>query len=337
MHPFIAKSASRFLRPDIPVCADLIAAPGTSWEALSAVVMREAAAMIEQAEKDGKDAAVLALYQWNMGLLGSAAVRVPVERSADGKPIHLVDVLAELERSGCLWITRREGSIEGAFPSKPPNFVLLDTKSALLEVLCRRAPAALIRELGGLAAPRPARAPSVAISPAIALALCDDDDGPSPGDAATFGAATWLERLRQRVSLLFFSGQAAAAKEPPASAFCAALQKAIDELRLDGDPITDVIEAKSGRALRYEKKTKRLVIHRGHRALKWIGDSGTLGKGALSILLAAVVSEVNRALDTVTEAEERRVLQELLRAGAEVTASKEGTLLDEIEDNADRD
>jgi hypothetical protein len=85
-----------------------------------------------------------------------------------------------------------------------------------------------------------------------------------------------------------------------------------------GDPIAEVVEVKSGRPIRYEKKRKRLVLHRGHPSLAWLGEAGTWSPGALSLLLAAIVTEVNRSLEAVNDAEERRVLQQLLQAGAEL-------------------
>jgi hypothetical protein len=84
-----------------------------------------------------------------------------------------------------------------------------------------------------------------------------------------------------------------------------------------GDPIAEILEVKSGRPIRYEAKKKRLLIHRGHPSLAWLGEAGTWSPGALSLLLAAIVTEVNRSLEAVNDAEERRVLQKLLQAGVE--------------------
>ena len=313
MIPFTAPGDARHVRREIPVCADLIAAPGIPWEALSRLAMHQAEAMVGQAMKDKRDATNVALYAWNMGLLGSL-IAAPVERAADGRALTRTDVIAELVKRGQIWTTRREGSIEGAFPEDAPGFVLLDVKSPLVEVLRHRAAPGVLRELGGLAPPRPQPGvPSPLAGPPRVL-LHEEIDRPSLPDFGVSGS--WVERLRSRLALLLSAQQVSPA--PPPSPLCTALQQALDELRLVGDPIAEVVEVKSGRPIRYEKKRKRLVLHRGHPSLAWLGEAGTWSPGALSLLLAAIVTEVNRSLEAVNDAEERRVLQQLLQAGAEL-------------------
>jgi hypothetical protein len=311
MMPFTAAGDARHVRREIPVCADLIAAPDVSWEALSRLAMREAEAMIQQARRDKQDAASIALYAWNMGLLGSLLV-APPERAADGRALSRTDVVAELAKRGQIWTTRREGSIEGAFPEDAPSFVLLDAKSPLVEVLRHRAAPGVLRELGGLAPPRPQ--PGVPEGPSAVIP--EEIDRPSLPDLGVSAAGSWVERLRLRVALLLTSQQASPATPP--SPLCAALQQALDELRLVGDPIAEVAEVKSGRPIRYDPKRRRLLLHRAHPSLAWLGEAGTWSPGALSLLLAAIVTEVNRSLEAVNDAEERRVLQKLLQAGAEL-------------------
>ncbi|NUQ72978.1 MAG: hypothetical protein HUU21_05440 [Polyangiaceae bacterium] len=311
MQPFTAPGDARHIRREIPVCADLVAAPDISWSALSSLAMREAEALIAQATKDKQAAPSVALYAWNMGLLGSLLV-TPPERSADGRALSRTEIVTELAARGQLWITRREGSIEGAFPENAPSFVLLDTKSPLLEVLRHRAAPGVVRELGGFAPVRPS--PGLPIAPAS----LDPEEFDRPSIVDFSGAGSWVERLRSRLALLWSAQQASPA--PPPSPLCTALQQGLDELRLVGDPVADIVEVKSGRPIRYEAKKKRLLVHRAHPSLAWLGEAGTWSPDAIALVLSAAVTEVNRALEAVNDAEERRVLLKLLHAAMETSS-----------------
>jgi hypothetical protein len=288
--------------------------------------------MLEELRKTKEDGPAVAAYLWNVALLGLTSARVPPARTADGGEVVLPDVLSEIARKGRVWVSRRAGSVEGAFPDSPPGFVLHDEGSPLLHVLRHRAPESAIRELGGIevgpaaAHVNPAGARDYPQS--VVLSIQSDriprrDElglagSPAPSAPSTAGPAgpslPWLERLRQRVALLFMAAnRGGAAPLPEPNALCTALLQALGELGLVGGPVHLIIESKSGPAIRYEKHNKRVLLNRRHRALLWLQSSDPPSARALCVLLAAIVSEVNRALGEVTDAEERRVLLQLLR------------------------
>jgi len=337
--PVIAPGTGLLMKRHVPVCGDLMAGPEVTWAAIERLALRETEIMIEELAKAGFGGDVLAAYQWNMGLNGLTSVRVPLARTADGGEVGLADVLGELVRRSCVWVTRRSGSVEGAFPGSPPTFVLPDDNSPLLRVLRHRAPPGSIRELGGIemgpaaASLRleSARAPD----PTEPIYFCDLTDlkpltsamdptvivseaaAPSAALAAV-RVAPWLERLRLRVALLFATPSGSAkVMQQEQSALCAALHQALGELGLVGGPVHAIIEAKRGPAICYDKRNKRIILNRRHRALRWVRSSDAPSARALSFLIAAIVSEINRELTEVTDAEERRVLQQLLRTGIE--------------------
>ena len=103
----------------------------------------------------------LRAYHWNLRLLGSTSLGDPEATSAAGTPVSPDEVIAALHAGADLWLTDRDGSIDGAFPQGAPPFVLLDDDAPLLRVLRAKVPAARFKSLG--AAPR--SRPSEALAP----------------------------------------------------------------------------------------------------------------------------------------------------------------------------
>jgi hypothetical protein len=306
-----------------------MAHPDLPWATIERIVLHETDLMLKELVKANQGGPNMEAYLWNMGLVGLASVRVPPARTAEGLPVGIADVAGELARRGCVWVSRRAGWTEGAFPSAPPSFILLD-EGPLVHVLRHRAPPSAVRELGGDEIGPAASHLSGAGPQAVRVSL---DPSERPGtvsasglfDIGASGTATsgpvapevpWLERLRRRVALLF---NASPPQLPEPNALCAALHEALGELGLVGGPVFRIIEAKSGPAIRYDKRTQMITLNRRHRALLWLRSSEAPSARALCVLLAAIVSEVNRALGEVTDAEERRVLLQLLRAGSDAS------------------
>ena len=89
----------------------------------------------------------LRAYHWNLRLLGSTSLGDPEATSAAGTPVSPDDVIATLHAGADLWLTDRNGSIDGAFPQGAPPFVLLDDDAPLLRVLRAKVPAARFKSL----------------------------------------------------------------------------------------------------------------------------------------------------------------------------------------------
>ncbi|KYF86724.1 hypothetical protein BE20_28220, partial [Sorangium cellulosum] len=91
------------------------------------------------------------------------------------------------------------------------------------------------------------------------------------------------------------------------------LGEAIARMGLAGSPVRAVVESRSGRPVRYDASRCHVVVNTEHEALAWLRGRGAPDPAAVALLAAAAVGEVNRALKSVTDAEERRALEHLLR------------------------
>ncbi|WP_437278241.1 hypothetical protein WME90_44650 [Sorangium sp. So ce375] len=170
------------------------------------------------------------------------------------------------------------------------------------------------------AAPRGAQAPVPprgAQAPAAPRAA-EPPAAEAPPDAS--GARAWASALWRSVLGLLGGeapplgpapdGQGAA----PGGPLAAALHEAIAQMNLEGSPVRAVVEGRSGRPIRYDASRSHIVINTEHEALAWLRARGAPDPAAVALLAAAAVGEVNRALQSVTDAEERRALDHLLRS-----------------------
>ncbi|WP_437724043.1 hypothetical protein [Sorangium sp. So ce861] len=320
----------------------LHAAPG---EAVAELAMAAAASMAAELS----DEAAAAPYLWNLHLLGRLSGARLAARTAGGETVGPAEVRAELAARGCLWITDRRGSADGDFPEGTPAFVLLDDGAPLVEVLRHRAAPGALRELGAPAAPPGPAGAAEGGGAAGAVALAANAEAPpssrgAPGARAAAGmtlerssagasgaeaaagapdssrARAWVGALWRSVRGLI-GGEAAAlpgasperrgaAAESP---LAAALGEAIARMGLAGSPVRAVVESRSGRPVRYDASRCHIVVNIEHQALAWLRGRGAPDPAAVALLAAAAVGEVNRALKSVTDAEERRALEHLLR------------------------
>jgi hypothetical protein len=97
----------------------------------------------------------------------------------------------------------------------------------------------------------------------------------------------------------------------PDSPLTTALSRAIVAMKLTGDPALSVIETDRGRPVRYDTRRKVVLVNTKHTTLRAIAAHPSL----VLHVLAAAVSEINRELVPVTDAEELKVLLDLLREG----------------------
>jgi hypothetical protein len=174
----------------------------------------------------------------------------------------------------------------------------------LVHVAARRAPHLIDAATGDVPAP-------VAPSPPVAMASMDlapvPTPTPTPTDAPppTPTDAPFLQGLVRRVVLLVTP-----APEPTSeSALTQSLAKALAAMKLTGDPVARVVESAKGRPVRYDAKKELVVVNASHPTVTALAVHPSRDV----LLLAAAVSEINRELVSVTDAEEAAILVDLLR------------------------
>ncbi|MCC6899091.1 MAG: hypothetical protein IT377_08960 [Polyangiaceae bacterium] len=274
-----------------------LASLSQTWDALNELGEQVAVELVRQARAQGLDAPVLDEHALSLSLLGFD-VPAPAVVAADGAPLAPAAVRAELDRTGTVWLSDGRGSSEGAFPGVAPSFFVPEG-SPLARVLAARAPEGAMRRLGG-AASHLAPPDTTALPPPTPVLV--------PPDPADLPATdTWWERLTGAL-------HSSLAGEPLADASRAehrALLALIVDLRLTGSPVERLVLQRGKRPLRYDNTDKQLVL-----SLTDPTAAALLGRpddrGALCVLAAHALAEVNRSLEGVTDAEERRGLVALL-------------------------
>ncbi len=336
----------RHFEGTVPVCGRLLLAPvagdgknaGADVNvALTEFLLREAGELVDAAEEKGAPAEVIEGYRWILRFLGNEVDGLEV-LAADRRRVMAPEIVAELEARGRVWVTRGEGTTEGVFPGEAPPFILRDDGGPLVSVL--RARTKVVRELGGIVEESPARGPSEPMNPAVLAAVQaftfanpskktpasptmaevepfvapDVEDPPSSERADVSDEepdSSWFRGLVSRVVLLFDPPEP---MEPATRALGPSLLQAIDKLGLaPSKVVTGVRYARSGRPLRFDPKSGNLVLNRSHPAVKAIAAKAKDDPRARTLLVAAAVREINRVLEVVTDATERRVLLSFLR------------------------
>ncbi|MBX3190946.1 MAG: hypothetical protein KF819_28380 [Labilithrix sp.] len=183
----------------------------------------------------------------------------------------------------------------------------------LMHVAARRAPALVDRAIGDPPAPPPSMPfESVDLVSAFATVVEEAIAPAAPEEPE--------EPLRAKVP--FFRGlfrRVIAVISPPpevpaASPLTADLTRALHAMKLTGDPVRLVAEVKRGRPVRYEPDEGRVLVNVEHASLRRLVDHPS----RVLFLLVAAVSEINRELVPVTDAEELAVIMDLLRDGSEL-------------------
>ena len=297
----------------IPVEGDILAATvesgGDLHHALAELARAQGALLLQAAADEGAlEAFELERYRWSFALLGVDLEPEPRAPTAAGDEVGPAEIRRELGQGDLIWHSAQAGTSDGQFPDEPPPFVLLDDGGPLLDVLRARAPGRL-RELGGAESMAPvppaARQPSEIVQQPPELPLV--------GDAEEATADGFLGGLRRWVVQAF-------AELPPPAPITRSLRETIGQrivlLALTGHPVEEVAFARSGRAVRFQARRKRVVINRDHPAvLRLLPASEEPKPLALSLLVAAIVTEIDRAQEAVTPAEVLRVLTDLLTGG----------------------
>jgi hypothetical protein len=337
--------ATRF-DPVIPVAGKLLLLAPDGAQArkvLDDLALEHFGAMVERLDHPA--------YQWQAALLSAPGHALLSAPTADGGLVDIQQVLHEIDTRGEIWVSNRRGSAEGDFPDEAPPFVLLEEpQSPLLEVLRLRARGELLRELGGPGEEAPEEAPAATRSGTTGRWATGSDACPRPPpraiDRATLVATTrdvapaparivepekerstearrdaapeevehvdgWLDGLVRHVVSMFRELPEA---PPGGVGLRDRLFDALRGLNLQGDPVVDVVFAKSGRPIRYDRDTRRIVLHRTHELVLALAPHDEPSNDAVEALVAAALSEINGAERNVTAAEERRALLAMLRA-----------------------
>jgi hypothetical protein len=157
----------------------------------------------------------------------------------------------------------------------------------LMRVASRRAPHLIDAAIARATTPIPAPAPALAPAPA-----------PAPALSLFEGLGRWVVDL------------VTPTPEPVGeSPLTESLRRAIAAMRLTGDPVTQVVESKRGRPVRYDAKSQRVVVNTSHETVVSLSSHPS----RVVLLLLAAVSEINRELVAVTDAEEMTVVVDMLR------------------------
>ena len=85
------------------------------------------------------------------------------------------------------------------------------------------------------------------------------------------------------------TGGGAAADTSGESELAAAVHEALAGLRLSGDPVGEVQEARSGRPVRYEAKARRVLLNPRHESLAWTRGRAPRDPAVVALLVAAAV------------------------------------------------
>lgn len=260
----------------------------------------------------------IAAYLWNVALLGGASTGLPPILSADGKAVTAEEVSAALS-TGEIWITDQRGSVDGEFPVAAPPFVLRDEPSPLLRVLRARLPTDRIQKLGGSKASE--RHASLA-PPSEPAAGATDIVSLSPAECNRAPSRSWLGSVFERVSGALSSRPA---QEQPTTALGPAVERALRALRLRDEPVIVVREDRKGRLLRYDKSARVITINIAHPALAKVllAPSPAGLRRACLALTAAALTEVNLALESITDHDECEAILELLRQDAAAAGTRE--------------
>ena len=335
----------------VPVCGKVLVAPLNGKDkpvkvessvAFTRLLLEQTVHLIEAAEEKGAPAELVEGYRWISKFLGGDVGELDVV-AADGTRVPASEVVSEVEAKGEVWVTRGEGSIEGAFPGEAPPFILRDG-STLASIL--RARTRVVRELGGFLEEkrrRPALPPEVMqpavlaavhsftfssvapnvgmpnlpappvseVTPFVAPEIAEVAPQAAPDVFEEEPASTWFLGLVSRVVHLFDPPPPV---EPATRELGPSLLQAIDKLGLAPTKVvTGVRYARTGRPLRFDEKSGKIVLNRTHPAVRALAAKAKEDPRARTLLVAAAVREINRVLEVVTDATEKRVLLSLLR------------------------
>ncbi len=252
------------------------------------------------------NARATAAYEWDLALLGMAKGEGdtcdPILELAKDRPDEVLVYVATRRAPHLMVPAQGDGDRLGGAP------LLSEELEAMVAA----------REKG--------EADDAMISPANLGALRSSPAAPSP--SPSLSAAQRDEAMVAAMTETFLGGlvrrivSLVTGPEPPpskrSSALTNAVAAALRAMKLTGDPVTDVVESRRGRAISYDKDTCRVIINTRHECVRALAKASVTSEAAsqasVLFLLIAAISEINRELVPVTDAEELAILMDLLRA-----------------------
>ncbi len=292
--------------------------------ALSAWLLEETTALVREAQAAQKDARVVDGYRWILKFFGADVGKLDAH-AADGRMIDAAEVVKTLRTKKEIWVSAKDATIEGVFPGETPPFILRGEGQALVDVL--RARTNFIRELA--AVEKPIEVEKVQAVRDVASFHFDKQiqNGakplppptivPDPEDVASDPApvaepaGSWFRNLVQRVVVFFDRPEVLA---PWTKDFGPSLVLTIDKLGLTPTcVVTGVRYVRRGRPMVFEESSGVLVINQAHEGVHSLAARASRDPRARLLLVVLAVREINRVLEIVTDATEKRVLLALLR------------------------
>lgn len=151
-------------------------------------------------------------------------------------------------------------------------------------------------------------APTVFVLPDLGLETEEDQASTAEADVS------WLRSLVQKVVVFF---DRPPSMEPWTKELGPSLMLAIDKLGLTTTSVvTGVRYVRKGRPMVFDEATGELIINRSHHGVRALAARVSHDPRARLLLVVNAVREINRVLEVVTDATERRVLLALLRGEA---------------------
>lgn len=311
----------------IPVCGRLFVAntgavkkPKEVASAIGAWLFEETTALVLDAVASGQEARAVEGYQWLMRFLGGDVGKLEA-LAADGRRIDSAEIMETLKAKKEIWVTQNDADIEGEFPGDMPPFILRGQEQAIVDVL--RARTSALRDFAAVQKPLE-EVKQQAVQDVVAFHFDNRIPEPPPIAAPTIvvrteavvevavePAASWWQSVVQRVVVFF---DRPAPMEPWTKELGPSLLLAIDKLGLTNTSVvTGVRYVRRGRPMVFDEASGELVINHAHKGVRALAARVSHDSRARLLLVVLAVREINRVLEVVTDAAERRALLALLR------------------------
>jgi len=281
---------------------------------IAELVSNTLASMLRAAEQDFPDSAEqLEGYRWLLWLMDAKVGIAPKTKAVDGSWVDPGRVLKELHTRGALWYRGEDGEADGAFPDGEYAFMLAEKRSpVLIDVLKHRMARVGLKQLGGGAhladsiELEDTPAEPEAVEPQTSHFVADEPEKRS-----------WFRDAVSSITSIWSSDDDDDARaevkpkepvEPPHPAAVAIGR----ELNILDMPLHQIVlSTDEDSAIDYHKRKLRVSLNPNHPSVAPV-LAETASPATRAALIAAIVSEINRAHRQITAADELRALTQLL-------------------------